>query len=66
MPGRSIHQHDHVLGQGARPGERDSDLATFDHMDTRETITLGSRAQQRLMVLTHVLAGSLTLADAAG
>ena len=34
-------------------------------METRETITLDARAQQRLLVLTHVLAGELTAADAA-
>ena len=28
-------------------------------METREAITLDTRAQQRLMVLTHVLAGEL-------
>src|SRR5437867_3348124 len=34
-------------------------------METRETITLDARAQQRLFVLSHVLAGELTLGDAA-
>lgn len=34
-------------------------------MDTRETITLDARAQQRLYVLTHVLAGELTREEAA-
>lgn len=34
-------------------------------MQTRETITLDARAQQRMLVLTHVLAGELTLEDAA-
>ncbi len=34
-------------------------------MTTRETITLDTRAQQRLLVLTHVLAGELAIADAA-
>lgn len=34
-------------------------------METRETITLDTRAQQRLGVLTHVLAGRLTAAEAA-
>jgi len=33
-------------------------------MEKRETITLDSRAQQRLYVLNHVLAGELTAADA--
>lgn len=34
-------------------------------METRETITLDKRAQQRLAVLTHVLAGRLTVHEAA-
>jgi Winged helix-turn helix len=34
-------------------------------MTSRETITLDARAQQRLTVLTHVLAGELTLDQAA-
>jgi hypothetical protein len=34
-------------------------------METRETIRLDARAQQRLGVLTHVLAGRLTAAEAA-
>ena len=34
-------------------------------METRETITLDGRAQQRLQILTHVLAGDLTLDEAA-
>lgn len=34
-------------------------------MTSRETITLDARAQQRLTVLTHVLAGELTLEQAA-
>jgi hypothetical protein len=34
-------------------------------MKTRETITLDARAQQRLLVLAHVLAGELTPAEAA-
>jgi transposase len=34
-------------------------------METRETITLDARAQQRLLVLTHVLAGELAIEDAA-
>ena len=34
-------------------------------METREAITLDTRAQQRLMVLTHVMAGELGLAPAA-
>ncbi len=34
-------------------------------METRETITLDARAQQRLLVLTHVLAGELDVGDAA-
>jgi hypothetical protein len=34
-------------------------------MKTRETITLDARAQQRLLVLTHVLAGELAVTDAA-
>jgi len=34
-------------------------------MDTRETITLDTRAQQRLTVLTHLLAGDVTLPQAA-
>jgi hypothetical protein len=34
-------------------------------METRETITLDARTQQRLMVLTHVIAGELTLDEAA-
>jgi Winged helix-turn helix len=34
-------------------------------METRETITLDARAQQRLLVLTHVLAGELAIDDAA-
>ncbi len=34
-------------------------------METRETIILDSRAQQRLYVLTHVLAGELTVEEAA-
>ncbi len=34
-------------------------------MTTRETITLDTRAQQRLLVLAHVLAGELAIADAA-
>lgn len=34
-------------------------------MKTRETITLDARAQQRLLVLTHVLAGELDARDAA-
>jgi len=32
---------------------------------TRETISLDSKAQQRLYTLTHVLAGELTVAQAA-
>jgi len=35
-------------------------------METREAITLDARAQQRLVVLTHVLAGELSVAAAAG
>jgi transposase len=35
-------------------------------METRETITLDAHAQQRMLVLTHVLAGELSLEDAAG
>ena len=35
-------------------------------MKTREAITLDTRAQQRLYVLNHVLAGELTAAEAAG
>ncbi len=34
-------------------------------METRETITLDAKAQQRLLVLTHVLAGELDVGDAA-
>lgn len=34
-------------------------------METRETISLDSRAQQRLYVLTHVFAGELTVDEAA-
>jgi transposase len=34
-------------------------------METRETITLDTRAQRRLTVLTHVLAGELTIDQAA-
>jgi transposase len=34
-------------------------------MDTRETITLDARAQQRLYVLNHVLTGGLTAEEAA-
>jgi len=34
-------------------------------METKETITLDARAQQRLLVLTHVLAAELTVEDAA-
>jgi hypothetical protein len=34
-------------------------------METRETITLDARAQQRVLVLTHVVAGELTLDEAA-
>jgi len=34
-------------------------------METREAITLDTRAQQRLMVLTHVMAGELGRAEAA-
>ena len=34
-------------------------------MKTRETISLDARAQQRLIVLTHILAGELDLATAA-
>jgi transposase len=34
-------------------------------METRETITLDARAQQRLLVLSHVLAGELDERDAA-
>jgi transposase len=34
-------------------------------METRETITLDAQAQQRLLVLTHVLAGELTVEVAA-
>jgi transposase len=34
-------------------------------METREAITLDARTQQRLMVLAHVLAGELTLDEAA-
>lgn len=34
-------------------------------MQTRETITLDARTQQRLLVLTHVLAGELDVGDAA-
>jgi hypothetical protein len=35
-------------------------------MKTRETISLDTQAQQRLIVLTHVLAGELDHATAAG
>lgn len=35
-------------------------------METREAITLDQRAQQRLYVLNHILAGELTAAEAAG
>jgi hypothetical protein len=34
-------------------------------METRETITLDAKAQQRPLVLTHVLAGELDVGDAA-
>lgn len=34
-------------------------------METRETITLDARAQQRLLVLAHVLAGELDVGEAA-
>ena len=34
-------------------------------MQTRETITLDAKAQQRLLVLTHVLAGELDPGEAA-
>ena len=34
-------------------------------METRETITLDARAQQRLYVLNHVLTGGLTAEEAA-
>jgi len=34
-------------------------------METRETISLDSRAQHRLYVLTHLLAGALTADEAA-
>jgi hypothetical protein len=34
-------------------------------METRETITLDSQAQQRLAVLAHVLAGEISVAEAA-
>lgn len=34
-------------------------------METRETIRLDSKAQQRLYVLSHVLAGEMTVAQAA-
>jgi len=34
-------------------------------METRETISLDSRAQHRIYVLTHVLAGELTVDEAA-
>src|SRR6266542_5291470 len=34
-------------------------------METRETISLDSRAQQRVYVLTHVLAGALSVDEAA-
>jgi transposase len=34
-------------------------------MQTRETITLDAKAQQRLLVLTHVLAGELDIGEAA-
>ena len=34
-------------------------------MQTRETITLDAKAQQRLLVLTHALAGELDIGDAA-
>ncbi len=37
----------------------------LDPMKTRETISLDARAQQRLIVLTHILAGELDLATAA-
>ena len=33
-------------------------------MQTRETITLDAKAQQRLLVLTHVLAGELDVGEA--
>ena len=35
-------------------------------METRETITLDTRAQQRLLVLTHVMAGELGREEALG
>ena len=34
-------------------------------METRETITLDARAQQRVYVLNHVLTGGLTAEEAA-
>ena len=34
-------------------------------METRETITLDARAQQRLLVLAHLLAGELEVGEAA-
>ena len=35
-------------------------------METRETVTLDTQAQQRLMVLTHVMAGELGREEALG
>jgi hypothetical protein len=56
---------DGVRRQRFCPSYDDSDFVTLDPMETRETITLDAQAQQRLLVLTHVLAGELAVNDAA-
>lgn len=54
-----------VDGQRLRPTYGDSDFVTLVHIETRETIHLDTRAQARLVVLTHLLAGGLAPAQAA-
>jgi len=44
---------------------KDSDFVTLEPMETREAITSEPRAQQRLVVLTHILAGELDRNEAA-
>lgn len=55
----------HVNGQRSCPGWAAGDLVTLGSTDTRETIGLDTRTQRRLAVLTHVLAGELTIDEAA-
>jgi hypothetical protein len=54
-----------VGGQRLCRGEGDSDFVTLVAMQTKTQVTLDARAQQRLYVLGDVLAGELTVEEAA-